>query len=273
MDSSLWFSIWRVGIAIVVGAAGISMLHLAFRKMQQGLKKSDKSEEQVKRLITLLHVGSSIGNVLIVLIVVLMIMNELGINITPVLASAGVVGLAFSLGAQTIIKDFLAGVIILSENEFKIGDYVSIGEARGTVEHISLRATYLRDIDGGLNSIPNGDIRSITNLTARWAQTIITLNFDYDVDMERVVQSLEKAAVSLHDEEEFSAMVIEPPAVLGWTGFSDWSVQAQVIAKTKPGKQWLAARSLRRQALVQLAADGIKPAAPLWRVKEISAEK
>lgn len=269
MNSSLWFSIWRVAIILAAAVAGLFLLRLFFRRWRKRLEKSERSEEQVKRLTTLLHAGYSIGNVLIVLVTALMIMYELGINIAPVLASAGVVGLAFSLGAQTLIKDLLAGVILLSENEFKIGDVVTIGETTGTVEHITLRATYLRDINGGLNIIPNGDIRSLSNLTSRWSQTIVTLNFDYSTDMERVVGVLEAAAAKLAEDKEFSAAVNSSPIILGWSGFTDWSVQAQMIVKTKPGKQWLAGRMLRKQALAELASEGIRLAVPLRRVEEV----
>jgi small-conductance mechanosensitive channel len=180
---------------------------------------------------------------LILLIVVLTILHELGINITPVLASAGVVGLAFSLGAQTVIKDFLAGIVILSGNQFIIGDVVTVDQLTGTVERITLRATYLRDSEGKLNLIPNGDIRTISNLTAQWAQVMVTFNLDYETDMEQVLCALEEAIHLVQSEEEIAFAILESPYALGWTGFTDWAVQAQIFAKTKPGKQWPVARA------------------------------
>jgi small-conductance mechanosensitive channel len=147
VNSNIWFSLWRVSIALLVGLGSIFVLHLSLRGFDRRLKKSGGSGERLKRLKTLVHAWRSIGHVVIALITVLMVLHELGINITPILASAGVVGLALSLGAQTVIKDLLGGVIILSENQFAIGDIITVGQFTGTVERITLRATYLRDND------------------------------------------------------------------------------------------------------------------------------
>ena len=224
----------------------------------------------MKRLTTLVHAGRSIGRVLITLIILLMILHELGLNITPVLASAGVVGLAFSLGAQTVIKDFLGSIIILSENQFTIGDVITVGQLTGTVERITLRATYLRDSEGNLNLIPNGDIRTISNLTTQWAQVVVTFNVDYEADMERILQALEEAIHLVQSDEEIALAMLESPHALGWTGFTDWAVQTQIIAKTQPGKQWPVARALRKAALEQLLKEGIRVAVPRQRIENVS---
>jgi small-conductance mechanosensitive channel len=270
VNTSLLISTWRVGIALMVGVGFIFILHLGLRGIEKRLNKSAIQGERLKRLTTLVHAGRSIGYVLIVLIVVLMILHELGINITPILASAGVVGLAFSLGAQTVIKDFLAGVVILAENQFKIGDVIAIGQMTGTVEHISLRATYLRDNEGKLNLIPNGDIRTISNLTTHWAQVVITFNVDYEADMECVLRALEEATRLVQADEKIASVILEDPYALGWAGFTDWAVQMQVIAKTKPGQQWLVARAVRKIALELLQKEGIRVAVPRRRIETTS---
>jgi small-conductance mechanosensitive channel len=187
MSNSELVSLWRVGIVLGVGILSILLLNLGLHGLQSRLKKSGTTGDHGKRLNTFIHAGRSIGWILIILMVLLMILHELGINITPVLASAGVVGLAVSLGGQTVIKDFLAGLIILTENQFTIGDTITIGQLTGTVEHVSLRATFLRDAEGKLNLIPNGDIRTITNLTTQWSQVVIMLNFDFETDMDKVL--------------------------------------------------------------------------------------
>jgi small-conductance mechanosensitive channel len=265
MNSGVWISIWRVSVVLLVGLGSAFILHLSLRGISKRLKESGISSERLKRLTTLVHAGRSIGHVLILLVVVLMILHELGINIAPLLASAGVVGLAFSLGAQTMIKDLLAGVIILTENQFAIGDVVSMQQITGIVERITLRATYLRDSEGKLNLIPNGDIRTISNMTTQWAQVIVTFNLDYETDMQRVTDSLEEAIRISLAKEEINSKVLESPYALGWTGFTDWAVQAQIIAKTKPGQQWAVARALRRAAMEQLQKAGIRMAIPRQR--------
>lgn len=270
MSSNTWISILRVSIALLVGLASTLILHLSLRGIEKQLKESDMSEERLKHLRTLVHAGRSIGHVLIVLIVMLMILHELGINITPVLASAGVVGLAFSLGAQTVIKDFLASSIILTENQFTIGDVITVGQLTGTVERISLRATYLRDSEGKLNLIPNGDIRTVSNLTTQWAQVVVTINLDYEADMERALQALEESARLVQSDRIIASAILESPYTLGWTGFTDWAVQMQIIAKTLPGQQWIVARALRKTALERLHNEGIRVAVPRQQIEKVS---
>ncbi|MGD8404380.1 MAG: mechanosensitive ion channel family protein [Anaerolineales bacterium] len=270
MNSNLWFSVWRVAIVLLVGLGSMLVWQLILRGMKRRLKESDVNGERLQRLTTLTNAGQSIGHVLIFLIVLLMILHELSINITPILASAGVVGLAFSLGAQTVIKDYLGGILILVEDQFGIGDVISVGQFSGVVERITLRATYLRDIEGKLNLIPNGDIRSVSNLTMQWAQVVVTFNLDYDADLERALHTLEETARLVQSDEKIASAIVETPYALGWNGFTDWAVQMQLIAKTQPGKQWDVARALRKTALELLQKEGIHVAIPRQRIETAS---
>ncbi|HSR19616.1 MAG TPA: mechanosensitive ion channel family protein [Anaerolineales bacterium] len=267
MSDSIWISVWRVGIAVLLGLAADFAFEFALRRAQKRVEQSGTKGEGQRRIVTLLHAARSIGRILILLIVVLMILHEVGLNIAPVLASAGVAGLAFSLAAQTLIKDYLGGVILLIENEFTIGDIVAVGGITGTVERISLRATYLRDVEGKLILIPNGDIRSLANLTAKWAKVLVTFNVDYETDSQRVLKALEEAVRRVQADDAISGQLVEAPQVLGWSGFSDWAVQMQVIAKSKPGEQWAVARALRKAALECLQQDGLQLATPRQRVE------
>jgi small-conductance mechanosensitive channel len=270
MSASVWNAIGRIAVTLLLGVVGVILLQLGLRGVVKGLKKSGEGGERLERLVTLIHVLRSIGQVVVVLIVLLMVLHQLGINITPFLASAGVVGLAFSLGAQTIIKDYLGGILILAENQFAIGDVVSVGQVTGSVERLTLRATYLRDSEGKLNLIPNGDIRTVSNLTVQWAQVVVTLTIDYEADMGRALKSLEQAVQSLQSDEEVAAALLDSPKIFGWAGFTDWGVNMQIIAKTGPGKQWQVGRSLRKAALEQLDKDGIRIAIPRQRIENIS---
>jgi small-conductance mechanosensitive channel len=270
VNTGIWISLWRIGIASLFGVVCVFLLQLGLREFEKHLKESGTSGERLKRQTTLVHAGRSIGLVLILLIVVLMVLHEIGINITPILASAGVVGLAFSLGTQTIAKDFLGGILILTENQFTIGDIITVGQLTGTVEHITLRATYLRDSAGELNLIPNGDIRTVSNLTNQWAQVVVTINLDYEADLERALQILEEAAHLVQLDNEIAPALVEHPYILGWTGFTDWAVQMQMIAKTQPGKQWSVARTLRKTALELLHKGGIRMAIPHQRIENVS---
>lgn len=263
MNPAVWSSIARAGIAVLTGIGCALLINGSLRMVEKRLKETEENGERIKRVKTLLSVGKSIAFGIIILIVLLMILYELGINITPFLASAGIVGLAISLGAQTLIKDFLGGIIILLENQYKIGDSITVGQVTGTVERITLRATYLLDGEGKLSLIPNGDIRSVTNLTTQWSQVVIPFNFDYETDTDLVQRTLEEAIHEMmNGDKELAAVFLERPSVAGWTGFSDWAVQAQISAKTQPGKQGLAARGIRKTALEHLQRKGIRLAVP-----------
>ena len=269
MNSNIWFSVWRIAIVIATGLIILLILHFSLKAIEKRVNKVHTGKERARRLTTLIRAGNSVGTILVIFLSTLMILNELGISIAPILASAGVVGLAFSLGAQMVIKDFLAGIVILSENLFTIGDIITVGSTTGTVEDITLRATHLRDADGKLNIIPNGDIRSVANLTTKWAQVIITLNFDYDVVMDQVLRILNESVEKIQNDKETSSSIMETPSILGSTGFTDWAVQAQIIAKTSLGKQWFVARLLRKNVLADLKANGVQIATPRGRYEQI----
>lgn len=270
MNETVWVSIGRITLTLLFGLAAMILLQLGMRGVDRGLRKSIASRERLERLITLTHVLRNISQVVVVLIFLLVILHQMGINITPFLASAGVVGLAFSLGAQTIIKDYLGGMLILVENQFSMGDIIAVGPVTGTVERLTLRATYLRDAEGKLNLIPNGDIRTVANLTTQWAQALVTFNVDYEADLDRALAALELAVQDAQSDEEVSADLLEPPKTIGWAGFTDWGVQMQILAKTKPGKQWQVGRSLRKMGLAHLEKAGVRIAIPRLRAEQFS---
>ncbi|PWH18807.1 MAG: hypothetical protein DDG58_06010 [Ardenticatenia bacterium] len=272
MTDNILFAALRVCITLLIGLGGGALLRLGLRDLERHLAASAMNQERAKRLTTFIHAGRSAGYLLITLVVISIILRELGLDITPILASAGIVGLAFSLGAQTLIRDWLTGIILVLENHFAIGDVISVGEFTGTVEHITLRATYLRDSDGQLHLIPNGDIRAISNLTARWAQAVITLNFDFATDIAMVKQALEEAIRRLQADETVASNILGTPSYLAWSGLTDWSVQAQLVCKTLPGQQWAVARVLRQAALDCLREAGIRPAVPCQWLAAASTE-
>lgn len=237
-------------------------LRLAAWQVERRLEKTTPDPERFARLQTLVQAGRSVAWILTLLAAGLMVLHILGIDITPLVAGAGVAGLALSLGAQTLIKDFIGGTLILMENQFTVGDVIKVGEATGSVERITLRTTHLRDTEGKLHIVPNGDIRTVSNLTAEWARAVVDLNVDYEADMRQVIQALEAAAVRAQQDEAIRADLLEPPQALGWIGLKDWAVQVRLMAKTKPGKQWGVMMALRQHAVEGLRAEGVKVALP-----------
>jgi small conductance mechanosensitive channel len=208
------------------------------------------------RLNTLLDAGLNGIRAFVLFIAGLMILSVVGIRLEPVLASVGVVALAVSLGAQTLIKDFIGGLLILAEDQFRVGDVVQIGDASGSVEQITLRSTQVRDVSGRLIVIPNGDVRVVANASKTWARAVVDLNLPFAADIGRVAQALDTAMARAQADPEVTSYFLEPPQVLPWSGFNAWSVQVRLMAKTVAGKQPEVGRALRRHALAGLSEAG-----------------
>ena len=267
LDLPLVVAALRVGLIALLALLTEWSLRRVGRRALHRLEETTPEPERLDRLKTLVQVGRGVAHVIVLVIAALMALHVLNINIAPLLAGVSVVGLALSLGAQTLIKDYIGGILILIENQFTIGDMVKVGTATGSVEHITLRATYLRNYDGTLYVVPNGEIRVVSNLTVEWARAIVDLNVDYEADMSKVIRTLEVAAQKARADETLQADLLEPPQALGWIGFNDWAVQARLVAKTKPGKQWSVATALRRYAVEALQAEGVRVAIPLQQIR------
>jgi len=263
--------ILRLALIVALTLCARWGLRLAARLMERRLEKTVPNPERLARLQTLVQVGRGAMWALILLMAGLMALHTLGVDATPLLAGAGVAGLALSLGAQTLIKDFIGVILILVENQFSVGDVIKVGEVTGGVERITLRATYLRDIEGRLHIVPNGDIRLVSNLTAEWARAVVDLNVGYEADVSKVLQTLEAAVARAQEDEAIKADLLEAPQALGWISFNDWAVQVRLMAKTKPGKQWGVMMALRQYAVEALQAAGIRVALPAQKVIHDSA--
>jgi moderate conductance mechanosensitive channel len=232
------------------------------RRAERYMQQSDMDASRRSRLTTTLHVSWQTVRAVIVLVALLMMLTELGIDIGPILTGLGLAGLALSLGAQQLIKDCIGGITILLENQFGIGDVVQIGQVTGTVERLTLRATYLRDVEGKLILVPNGDVRVVSNVTRDWARAVVDLNVSFDSDMHAVVDLLQTAMKAAAQDAEIKNDLIEDPTVQGWSRLTEWAVQVRLMAKTQPGCQWRAAIVLRRYALEALSSAGIQMAIP-----------
>lgn len=253
-----------IGLLALIALRG---LRLATRQTQRWLESTTRDADRLSRLKTLVQLGRSVIFVLILITTAMMILHVLDVNIAPLLAGVGVAGLALSLSAQTLLKDFINGILILIEDQFSIGDVIKVGEVAGGVERMTLRATYLRDIEGKLHLVPNGDIRLVSNITAGWARAIVDLNVDYQANMGAVMSALETAAGQAQADEAIKADLLEPPQVLGWIGLTDWAVKVRLMAKTLPGKQWGVMMALRRYAVESLQAAGVRVALPAQHVR------
>ncbi len=211
-------------------------------------------EQRVQTIASLLN---NVAVFSIATIAALMVLKQY-IDIAPLLASVGIVGLAFSFGAQSLVKDIINGTFMLMEGQFGIGDVVRIGGTAGTVEKITLRTTVLRDVEGVVHIIPNGEVTMVSNLTKSWSRAVLDIGVAYKEDVDRVIAVLRELCEQLYGDTEWAPLLLEEPVVPGVQEFGDSAVVVRVMAKTLPLKQWDIARELRRRVKNRFDAEGIE---------------
>ena len=234
------------------------------------------STRRVQRAKTMGDLLKSIITGLLLAIFGTMILSELGVNIAPIIASAGIVGLALGFGAQSMVKDFLSGIFMIFEDQFGVGDVVDVGEASGTVEAVSLRVTRLRDLNGTVWYVPNGAIVRVGNMSQNWSRAVVDVNVAYREDLARVERVLREVAHDLWEDDEFRGVVIEEPEVTGVEVFNADSVTLRVLLKTAPMEQWGVARTLRQRVKARFDHEGIEiplPQRVVWHREDQQARE
>ncbi len=207
-------------------------------------------------------------------IAIVMALSEVGVNVAPILASAGVLGLAIGFGAQNLVRDFLSGVMMMIEDQYGVGDVVDLGEAVGTVEHVGLRVTRVRDIDGTVWYVRNGEILRVGNQSQNWARTVLDITVGYHEDLVRIRKVLEEVAHGLWEDEDYKAVVIEEPEVWGVQELGPDGVLVRVTLKTAPMEQWAVAREMRERIKARFDYEGIEipfPQRVVWHREQPGA--
>ncbi len=256
-------------LIIVLALIAMRAISVFVPRFEKRLLRTGTDAQVAARYKTFLTTGNYVVNIVIVFIAVLMILLVFGIDIAPLLASVGVASLAISLGAQTLIKDYIGGMLILFEDEFRVGDVVtfgdgvSIGNVTGTVDQITLRTTIIRDVEGRLIIVPNGDIRVISRVAYDWMRVVVDFNVPFDADIGKVVDVLKAAMEKAATDPEIAGQLLEAPVIQGWNSFSPWAVQVRLMAKTLPEKRLDIATILRRYGLDALKQAGLQVAIPL----------
>ncbi|HEX8801477.1 MAG TPA: mechanosensitive ion channel family protein [Terriglobales bacterium] len=225
---------------------------------RQGLPSSLRSQ-QIRTLSSVIY---SIGLFVILFIAAMQILALLGVNMGPLLASAGVAGIAIGFGAQTLVKDFINGFFILAENQYDIGDTVKIAGVQGVVENITLRKTVLRDADGTVHTVPSSDIQVVSNLTRDWTQVNLQVSVAYAVDSDKVIGLLKQVGDDLAHDPAFARMIVATPEVPGVDKVSGNSVEYLMTVKTAPGSQYAVKRELQRRIKAAFEKSGIEPGDP-----------
>jgi moderate conductance mechanosensitive channel len=217
---------------------------------------------RVQRAKTMGDLLKSVFTGLLIAIFGTMALSELGVNIAPIIASAGIIGLALGFGAQSLVKDFLSGVFMIFEDQYGVGDVVDVGEASGTVEAVSLRVTRLRDLNGTVWYVPNGEILRVGNMSQNWSRAVVDVNVGYHEDLTRVEGVLRELAHALWEDEDFRGLIIEEPEVTGVEMFTPDGITLRVLLKTAPMEQWGVARTLRQRIKARFDHEGIEIALP-----------
>ncbi len=258
-----------VVVSIIVAAIVVTIVaRLLVARFQRKLEGtvSLTQDLNLQRAATLTHALSTGAVVLIWTIALLLLLSNLDVNLGPLLASAGVAGVALGFGAQSIVRDTLSGFFILLENQFGVGDVVEVqttaGAAGGKVESLTLRITTLRAFDGTLHVIPNGNIQLISNKSRGWARAIVDVRVGYAEDVQRVRELLEELFEELRAEPAMRDWLMEGPSVLGIETLADYGQVIRVVAETRPSKRPDVERVLRERISARLAERGIQVPTP-----------
>jgi small-conductance mechanosensitive channel len=215
------------------------------------------STRAAARARTLAQVLRSVATGVIWSIAAITILGELGINLGPLIASAGIAGVALGFGAQSLVKDFLSGFFMLVEDQYGVGDIVDLGEASGTVEEVSLRVTRLRDVNGTVWHVPNGAITRVGNKSQQWARALLDVSVVYGTDVDLAERLIKEVADGLWHEPEWSELILEEPEVWGVEQLALDAIHIRLVVKTKPAQQFGVTRELRRRILRVFEANDI----------------
>jgi len=255
-----WFLAHSMRILIIViGAFVVQYVSSKFidkliRRLVPRGGTSKESEE--KRENTLIQVFKGTSYILIWLVVLMMLLNESGIAIGPILAAAGVAGVAIGFGAQYLIRDIITGIFILLENQYRVGDVVCFDATCGAVETISLRVTTLRDLDGTVHHVPHGEVKRVSNLSKDFSRVNIDIGIAYDSKLEKVIEVVNKVGEDMASDPVWSGVITKDPAFLRVESFADSAIVIKILGETLPIKQWDVAGELRKR--LKIAFDKAK---------------
>lgn len=255
-----WITIVIVAIAVLLI---ILIVRVVFRRLRIIIERkiSDEKIEIRKRTFTFNSVLSNLIIVVSVFIGFLIVADQLGISILPIITGAGIIGIIFGLGAQSLIKDLINGSFMLFEQWYQVNDIVTVAEVSGVVERFSLRTTVIRDLEGVLHHIPNSEIKVLSNRTSEWARAVVDVGVHYKENTDKVVEVLNLVFDEIMADEKYGSCIIEKPEILGDGGVSelgDSAVMFKLLCKVKPPNQWTIARQLRKRIKDKFDEVGIE---------------
>ena len=223
---------------------------------QTGYKESKEGLE--KRMNTLLSIFKGMARVVIVIVVIIMVLDEVGVPVAPVLAGFGIVGVAVGFGAQYLIRDLIAGIFIIMENQYRVGDVVKVADIAGLVEYITLRKTVLRDLDGIVHHVPNGEIKTASNYTRHFSRVNLNISVGYGTDLDHAISVINRVGKELAQDAKWRKVIKSPPQVLRVDNLGDSGIDIKILGDVKPIEQWGVMGELRLRLKKAFDAEGIE---------------
>ncbi len=259
------FNIMRIPIIIVGAFMAIRILNTIIEGFEKRISDHIKAKEKTMLPIEIEKRVQTVGNLLkkvifvsIWLVAAMMVIKELGFDVKPILAGAGIIGLAVSFGAQNLVRDIISGLFIIIENQIRVGDVAIINGTGGLVEAINLRTTVLRGLDGTVHIFPNGTINTLSNMTHEYSYYVFDIGVAYKEDVDRVMEILKEIGNEIMQDEYYRSLIIEPLEIWGVDKFADSAVIIKARIKTLPIKQWEVGREINRRIKKRFDEEGIE---------------
>jgi len=248
----------RVVIIILGALLFIALARLVVRISNRALKAKNPSPEFHKRVNTFGSVVRYIVDTLVVSTALILVIKEFGVDVRPILAAAGVVGLAVGFGAQKLVQDIISGFFILLEDQIRVDDVVEVGGKSGVVENVNLRLITLRDLSGNVHFIRTGQVDTVTNMTKGFSRYVFDVGVSYREDVDEVIEAMKAVDEDMRSDPEYSGLILEPIEILGLDRFEDSAVIVRARTKTVPIEQWKVGREFNRRLKKKFDAMGIE---------------
>jgi small-conductance mechanosensitive channel len=273
-----WFLAHGIKIIVILIAAFV-LNKIVLKLIEKGVRLAvlpdplSSPDAEKKREDTLIAIFSATIKIVILLIVGMMVLQEVGVMIGPLLAGAGIVGLALGFGGQYLIRDLISGLFIILENQYRIGDVVSFDNTSGLVEKITLRMTTIRDQDGTVHHIPHGEIKKVSNLSKNFSRVNLNIGIAYGSDLESVISLVNRIGKELAEDPLWKESIILPPQFLRVNELGDSSIVIKILGETIPLKQWEVTGELRKRILITFRKEGVEIPFPQTVVHFATPEK
>ena len=251
-------------VAAAEAATGTLRREVLAEKLASLRERTERARQRAKTLGVMFK---SIASAVIGVVTFMMLLGEFDINLGPLIAGAGIVGVAIGFGAQSLVRDLLSGIFMLIEDQYGVGDVIDAGDAIGTVESVGLRTTRIRDVRGTLWHVPNGEIRRVGNMSQVWARAILDIDVAYDTDLDLAMETIKTVADALWDEQLEEATIVEEPVISGVQNFGADAVTIRLAVRTEPSEQWSTGRVLRKRIKEAFDDAGIEipfPQRTVW---------